>query len=133
MTIYYSTDEETFNYESVDEAVECLIGNDSDIKVGDIVYVQSGESVAVSVKEYIPDILETISDNSYDEMGEFSDGFPDASKEVGQEIQTQVEDLVSKLFDKYKLNPSFYRIKNVKFIGVIITNLDGCQFEIVES
>lgn len=131
MSIHYSYDEETFNYDTVDEAVEALIEHDDSIKVGDIISVQSGESVPVDVKHYVPDIIECISESSYDDMGEFADNFPDASKEVEQEIQTEVEDLVSKLFEKHNLNPSFYKIKNEKTIDVRITNLGEYSFEYV--
>ena len=131
MAIYYSYDEETFNYDSVDEAVEAFIEHDDSIKVGDIISVQSGESVIIDVRGYVPDIMEHISESSYDDMGEFSDSFPDASVEVMKEIQKEVEDLVAKLFDKHDLNPAFYRIKNEKTIDIIINSLDEISFDIL--
>ena len=133
MATYFSNDEETFNYDSVDEAVEALISESSDIKVGDFVSVYSGESESVSVKAYVPDVMELIGEMAYDDMGEFADSFPDSSREVDKEIQDAVESLVADLFDKHKLNPSFYKVKNQKCIEVRIDNVDDISFEIIST
>lgn len=130
MTTYYSDNEEIFNCESVEEAVEHAISNDPQIKVGDVLSIFSGESETIDVKSYVPNIIDSIRDQSYDDMGEFADDFPDASEKIEREIQSEVENLISKLFEKHNLNPTFYKIKNPKTIEVVITNLDEIKFEI---
>ena len=133
MGIYYSSNEETFNYDSIDEAVEDLIENNSDIKVGDCVRVYSGESESVDVKHYVPNIIEHMGEIAYDDMGEFADDFPDCTQDVDQQIQNEVEILIERLFEKHKLMPSFYKIKNQKTIEVCINNVDDVSFDVTKA
>jgi hypothetical protein len=133
MSTYYSWDEETFNCDLIDEAVECAVENDDQIKVGDCICVYSGESEPVDIKSYVPDIMGNISEASYDDCGEWADNFPDAKIEVEREIQAAVENLVAELFHKHKLMPSFYKVKNVKTIEVRINNVDQVSFEVISK
>ena len=133
MSIHYSTDEEVFSHDTLHEAVESLLADDETIKQGDVVSVFSGESEAVNIKSYIPDVMENMGEMSYDDMGEFADSWPDAPKNVEKEIQNSVENLVVELFEKHKLMPSFYKIKNQKNIDVRIDNIDEVSFEVVSK
>lgn len=100
--IVWSTDGETFNFDTLYEAID-------DQEVGDTIYY--GEKVEVKPQHLMTAnyIIETIGDNAYDIVGEFADGFPDISPMAHLELDMFLKEWM----DKY-CKPTFYSVKNVK-------------------
>jgi len=132
MTIYYSSDSERYEYNSIDEAIESAT-SDFPHENGDLISVYSGESVPVDITKYIPDICEFMQEIAYDDVGDIANNFPDATVDLQKEIQDEVEAIVVSLFKKHSLIPTFYNIKNEKEITVKILNVETGEYEIVEE
>ena len=130
--VFYNDSSDTFNIDSIDDAVGSLIESDSTISNGDIITIESGEVKLVSVSRFIPDIFEHMAEHAYDDYGDLRVDFPDKCIEIEKGIQAEVESLIVKLFDKHNLNPNFCDIINTKEIKVKIINVDRCEFELVE-
>jgi hypothetical protein len=103
--IYWSTDEENFNYESLEEAINDLYKPE----VGHIVY--SGEQKDFTPKLHwsIEHLLEHLGEQGYDEVGEHVGDWPDASKEAVKQLENYL-----KRWIKRHCPPKFYGVKNVK-------------------
>ena len=122
--IYYSTDGETFNDQSIDDAICQIIESDEALNVGDIITVYSGEAVKKKASDYISSTVEDMEQNAYDDMGEYANEWPDLTKDEADELTAIISAAVDEWADKYELQPKFYGIRNQKEIKVKILNID---------
>lgn len=118
---WYSSDNEIFNYDSIEDAVQALFGNDHTINVGDTIEVFVGDQSPIDEAQYIPNIAEHMRDQVYDEFGELSGDYPNLTAGQESELQTAVEKTVLKFLEENKLLATFYRVENVKPIKVKVT------------
>ena len=131
--IYYSSDEETFNYESIDEAICDVFESENSFSVGDIITVYSGEPVKRAASYFVRDIHEDMNERAYDEAGEWGEDYPECNKEQRDELQKMVNAAVDEWADKHNLQPKFYGIKNQKEIKAKLLNLETGDYEILDS
>ena len=102
--VFWSSDEETFNYDSLDE----LIAMDDDLEAGRTVYYGEAEAIGTNFVD-ADDVIEDIANRAYAEGGEHAEDFPDVSAEAKKEL----DDFLIAWQAKYCV-PTFYRIRNVK-------------------
>ncbi len=133
--IYYSTDEETFNYESLDEALCGIFECDDILNVGSVVTVYSGEPITNKASGYLSgNLVEDMQERAYDDAGEFAEDYlSGAGIEEQNELLKELSDVVDKWADKHKLQPTFYGIKNQKEISVKIINIETGNYEVLDS
>lgn len=101
----WSSDEETFNSDSLGELIELM----DDPKPGDVVYV--GEVVSVDVSRLCnsEDVIDTMADRAWDFVGEHADDYPCVSGEAKTELDMLLADWIRK-----HCPPTFYQIANAK-------------------
>lgn len=58
-------------------------------------------------------ILETISQNAYDEAGEYAESYCDSIDYLSSDKVKELEQLINDFFDKHIGQPNFYTVKNV--------------------
>lgn len=124
MTNYrWSLNDEDFNYESLNEAVDGweddLGGNPAE--VGDIIY--RGE-IAEPMTQFINAdmFIKEVRNIVYDNYGERAEGFPVASPEAKKELQ----DFISQWQEKY-CKPSFFKVKNT--VDYALTEQDIADYK----
>ena len=109
--IYYSTDEETFNADSIHECI-------CDFAVGETVTIYQGESAPKSASDFVHFDSDSMTENAVDNVGEYAEGWPTTSKKEEQDLQLMVKNAVDAWADKHKKQPAFYGIRDVKEIRV---------------
>jgi 3,4-dihydroxy-2-butanone 4-phosphate synthase len=120
--IYYSTDEEVFNYDCIEEAIE-------DFETGETVTIYQGEAARRSASSYCHFDADSLTENAVDNAGEFAEGWPGASASQEIELLKMVREAVDKWADKHKLQPAFYGVKNIKEVRVKV--LSGSEYELI--
>ena len=101
----WSHDKEYFNSSTLGE----LIDNNSELCVGDTVYVGNARTPDTSRYVCTDRILEQIGDSAYDDIGEHSDGWPNVAKEE----QILLEEMIVDFLDKH--SPiSFYQVFDIE-------------------
>jgi hypothetical protein len=130
MELKYSTDEETYNHDSIHEAGESAF-DDVGVKVGDIRTIYAGEPVKFTASDFMPNDLEAMMDMAYEEMGEYCDSWPDCTVEQGKELVDLIKAAVDSWADKHGKQPSFYSIKNSRPINIKL--LEDDEYEEVLS
>ena len=114
--IYWSTDEETYNLDTLDEVIESLLDNDPYDLVGCEVYY--GTAKPYSTEWVDADfVIDNISEMAYGEAGEWALDFPNVSEEAKEELQA----FLSEWQEKH-CHASFYRVVNAQ--KYIITQED---------
>lgn len=111
----YSTNNEDFNYSEMDDAISDAI-DDPTINVGDIVTVYEGDAVMWKAGEFTGFMLDAISNCAADEAGEYSDDWPNCTKEQEADLDKRIADVVNQWANDHGLQPNFYRVQNVKEI-----------------
>lgn len=105
----YSTNEEEYNYDTLEEAAEYVF-DDPDLPVGTVRSVFEGEPVKRKAGDYFPRwqsgmILEILTENACDECGDFSEGWLDTvSPEQQAELTALVKKEINAWADKYNLH-----------------------------
>lgn len=131
--IYYSTDEEVFNYDDIGEAICSIFECDDTLDVGTIITIYSGEAIKFNASSFVKDITEDMSERAYDEIGEHADNWPDCNKEQREDLEKLMAKTVDSWASKHNLHPKFWGIKNQKEIKVKILNIETGNFEILEA
>lgn len=105
----WSSDEETFNADSLEELIEMGTGMPGDFEVGDMVY--AGDAVTPDPADYIDadGILEQMGERANDDCGEAADDYPDITPEAKQELED-----VLKAWARKHCTPRFWKVKNVR-------------------
>ena len=111
MKVYYSTDGETFNAESIHE---CLC----DFEEGEIVTIYQGETVKKLVSGFVSFDSDILVDNAIDNCGDFAEGWLTTTKEEEADLLAMVKLSVDAWADKHKKQPKFYGIKNQQEIKI---------------
>lgn len=105
--IKWSSNEEDYSYESLAELIDCEYFSISDDLVGQTVYY--GEAVPPSTQFITAtDIIDMISEQAYDQGGEYSEDYPDCSP---QDIK-DLEEFITEWQNRF--TPRWWTVKNVK-------------------
>jgi hypothetical protein len=128
----YSTDEEEFNYDTLDDAATSAL-DDPKITVGTIVTLYEGDAIPWKASDFAPGFnLDTLSQNAYDNAGEYADDWPDCGEAAGSDLDRRIAELVDQWADEHGVQPNFYHVKNVKTIHVKLTNEAG-DYEVIPN
>lgn len=126
----YSTNEEEYNYDTLEEAAEYVF-DDPDLPVGTVRSVFEGEPVKRKTGDYFQrwdsgPILEILTDNAYEECGDFSEGWLDTvSPEQQTELTALIKNDINAWADKYNLHPTFYTVTNTREIKLRLLDEHG--------
>lgn len=120
----YSTDGESFTHDTAEDAFEDEISG-ANLCVGESIVVFEGDKAPHSVKNWIPDIAEEIGNRAYEDASEWADSFPDCTPEQSEELQREVETVVLAWLERHSLEPTFYRVENIKEIRAEIVGAEG--------
>lgn len=106
----YSSDGEVYNFDDVHDAIlditECLEGP----LTGQVVIISRGEEDCITASTYAPNnILDYMSDNAYEECGEWGEDWPKVTKEAELELDAMVKAAVDSWADKHDCQPTFYK------------------------
>lgn len=99
----WSTDEETYNYDSLGELLDC----NSELEAGTVVFV--GHAVDHDPTSWFDadQVIDAIADAAYGEAREHAEGYPDVTDEAKAELQTFLDAWITK-----HCTPAFYRVEN---------------------
>jgi hypothetical protein len=129
----YSSDCETYNFDNEHDAILDAIKLRGESMLGQVVTISRGEAGRSKASDYSPsNILDYMSDNAYDEIGEWSEDWPKVSKEAVAELDAMVKDVVDSWADKHNCQPTFYKAVNTKDISFRSTKDNGFDFEYEE-
>ncbi len=96
---FYSTDDESFNFESIGELMDELDGEGS-LEEGRVYYEGEGERVSVETvvtAHTVDHLLENIDENLYEELGEcYSNDFSDVTAEEREELRNLIVEWAKK-------------------------------------
>lgn len=111
----WSTDEETYNYDSLGELLDC-----NDLVAGDTVYM--GHAVNHDPTSWFDadHVIEAIGEAAYGEAGEHAEDYPDVTPEAKAELQTFLDAWINK-----RCTPAFYAIENSR--EYVLTDEDVAQ------
>lgn len=115
--IYWSTDEETYNLDTLDDVLEYLLWDNEPAElVGGEVYYGTAKPYST---EWVDAafVIDNISERAYDEAGEWALDFPNVSEKAKGELQTFLSEWQEKHCDA-----GFYRVVNAQ--KYIITQED---------
>jgi hypothetical protein len=101
----WSTDEETFNYDTLGELLDC---ND-ELTAGSVVYMGHAADHDPTAWFSADHVIGALGEAAYDEAGEHAQDYPDVSEEAKAELQTLLDAWVTKY-----CTPTFYRVENVR-------------------
>lgn len=106
--IVWSVDQETFNWDSLGEALDLLDGMD-ELAVGRIVWF--GEAERPNPVQYFDadDLIEAVGNRGYDDGCEWAEAYP----KVSDEARAELDQFLSAWLTKY-CQPTFWRVRNVK-------------------
>lgn len=125
----YSTDEEKYIYDTIEEAVECVF-DDPDLPAGTVISIWEGEPVKRKAGDYFPTgdglIIEILTDNAYEECGDFAEGWlGKATPEQEAELTALIKQAVNEWADKHNLHPKFYTAENTREIKLRLLDERG--------
>ena len=84
--IYWSTDDETYNLDTLEEVIEYLLDDDPYSLVG--VKVSYGTAKPFGTDWIDADfVIDEISERAYDEAGEWAEDFPNIKPEAKKELE----------------------------------------------
>ena len=111
MKVYYSTDGENFNAESIHD---CLC----DFEEGEISTIYQGEAVKKLASEFVSFDSDILVDNAMDHCGDFAEDWLTTKKEEEADLLAMVKLAVDAWAHKHKKQPKFYGIRNKKEIKI---------------
>jgi len=127
MELKYSTDEEIYNYDDLQEAGDRAFDYIG-AQTGDTATIYVGEPVKSSASGFVPSrILEDMSEMAYEECGEHAADWPDYTAQQEKELVDAIKNAVDLWADKHGKHPSFYNIKNSREITIKL--LDDDEYE----
>ena len=109
--IYYSTDEEMYNHDCINDAID-------DFEIGEIATIYQGEAVRKSASDFLYFDSDNLKENAIDNVGEYADSWLSISKEEEFDLQAMLKAAVDAWADKHSQQPTFYGVKNIKEIKV---------------
>ena len=129
----YSINEEEFRYDDLEEAIEMLLDNESES--GDTIILYSGTAEPYKFSDFMRrDVLDDISEHAYEEAGEWAgvDLWPDVSVDQEAELMTALASVANQWADKHQLQPTFYKVTDIKEIKMIVIDPARLLCRIVE-
>lgn len=111
----WSTDEETYSYDTLGELLDC-----NELVAGDIVYV--GHAIDHDPTWWFDadQVIEAIGEAAHGDAGEHAEDYPDVTDEAKAELQTLLDAWITK-----HCTPSFYRVENSR--QYVLTDEDVAQ------
>jgi len=103
----WSTNNEDFNYNSLDDLVN---SNSGELEVGQVVYVGEGRRPKLSELCDADDVIEMMQNRAYDIGGEYADGFMD---DISAEEKQALNDLLQTWMEKH-VSIDFYTVHDVR-------------------
>ena len=126
----YSTNNEDFVYNEMDDALMSAF-DDPETKIGTIVTVYEGDPVRFKAGDFTGFTLDTITNTAYDEGGDYAGYYLDqVTKEQEADLDKRIADVVNQWADDYGLQPTFYRVANIKEIRAKLIS-DSGEYEIL--
>ena len=123
----YSTDEENFRHESIEEAIEgleCCLDLNAELTAGSLLTIWEGTARKHKASEFIPDMIEQLEEGAYDECGEWTDEWPNSTPDQDHELRDSVKVAVDAWADKYNLQPRFYTVDDPEEIRLHVVEKD---------
>ncbi|MBR8434849.1 hypothetical protein KDW37_29225 [Burkholderia cenocepacia] len=114
--VVWSRNNEDFTCDELDE----LLDTHDDLAVGDVVFI--GEVAPIQTKHLCDadDVIEMIGERAYDEVGEYADGYPDATPEARAELDALLVGWIEK-----HAKPTFYSVVNVRQYVITAADMEG--------
>lgn len=118
----HSKNEEFWNHDLFDTIEECLqdAKENYDVKIGDTIAI--GKVVPYEARVFAGHVLEQLESDAYEECGECAEDWETFSykddREKLDELSNQLTEVVKAWLKKYKREPDFYKIENVRTIEV---------------
>ena len=124
----YSTNEEDFNHDSVDESVESLL-EDTYLRTGETATLWEADALQHPASYYVREMADDMMERASEEVGEYADGW-DFSREQTKSLQEAVNVAVDEWATANNMRPHFYTVENVVPFTVRFTDDNG-GFEIL--
>jgi hypothetical protein len=112
--IKWSHNREVFNCESKRDVIES-----HGAEVGDVIYFGEVDDIDPSEYADADDVIDRMSDRSYDDMSEFANGYPEVSPEAKAELQEALNK-----WAREHCQPTFYRIINIQEYTVTASDIE---------
>lgn len=132
----YSTDGEDFLHTELEDAIDDSLDS-QDVEEGEVITIWSGETSKHRVSDWVPDMMDAIDNAAYDECGEWADGWPSATDEQRQELQTATKKLADEWADKYGQQPGFFTVEDPEEMRIRIywekKMTGGYKYEIIPA
>lgn len=112
----WSRNNEDFTWDELDE----LLDSHDDLTVGDVVFVGDVAPVPIKYLCDADDVIDTMGDRAYDQVGEYADGYPD----VTPEAKAELEALLAGWIEKHA-KPTFYSVINVREHKITAADIEG--------
>lgn len=128
----YSTNDEDYSYDEIEDAIRDKIADHPELTPGDIFTIWEGDAILWKAGDFAGGFcVDDLSDRAYAEAEESADGWLDSCpKEVKDDLETRIEVVVNQWADDHGLQPKFYRVENVCEVKVKVMSEDG-EWEIV--
>jgi hypothetical protein len=130
----WSIDQENYSFVDLTEAAEEAISRSPDpLPVGSIITIWAGTSDRYKASDFVPDMRDELPNQAAgSDAGEWAEDWPDCTKEQSDELQQAIEQLVDEWADRHGLQPSFYRVNNIREVKLRITSETGA-FDVVDD
>ncbi|MBY4726642.1 MULTISPECIES: hypothetical protein [Burkholderia] len=114
--VVWSRNNEDFTCDELDE----LLDTHDDLTVGDVVFVGDAEPVPIKYLCDADDVIGTMGDRAYDQVGEYADGYPDVTPEARAELDALLAGWIEK-----HAKPTFYSVVNVRQYVITAADMEG--------
>lgn len=124
----YSTNEENFTSDEFDTKEEAI--EEGAYEAWDCEYESFyvGQKKSVVLTDFLPDtqsLVETLSENAYDAVGDLTDAWPSISREQRDELIALIDEWAI----RNNLNPTFFQVINVESVEVPDEVKEDCEEE----
>jgi len=126
--LVYSIDGETYKHMTSDDALEELFDTLDISDFNDEDFCQSiwqGTKVEPKASEFVPAVVEGLSERAYDDCGEPAEDWPASNQAQDNELRELVQWVVDAWADDHKLQPNFYTVEDTEEIPVRLTQPAG--------
>ena len=131
MELWYSTNEEGFDYQCIEDAADYVISNGG-YKPGDTFEIWSGTPNKLKASDLFRWDPDDLGEAGYEECGEYAIGYPGVNQDTNKELLDELKAIIDKWADKHDAHPSFATVDNVKTVTIRCTSEDG-DFEVVSA
>ena len=100
------------SFDTIEQAIKNTI-NDEDLKVGD--HFDLGEIQSYEYNFDADDVIETLAERAYDEVGEAGeDWLASLPEDIVADLNTGLDELINHWLDKHSLKPDFFIVREVE-------------------